>query len=66
MPQISVPVAILLKSITPKIYKEKGTVYGTHWDARINVPVAILLRTITSKIYTKIGAVYGTHWDAPD
>src|ERR1700738_3569591 len=33
MPQISVPVAILLKTITPEIYTKKGVVYGTPWDA---------------------------------
>src|ERR1700738_3660539 len=33
MPQICVPVAILLKTITPEIYIKKGVVYGTPWDA---------------------------------
>ena len=33
MPQINVPVAILLRTITSKIYTKIGAIYGTHWDA---------------------------------
>jgi hypothetical protein len=33
MPQINVPVAILLKTITHEIYTKKDVVYGTPWDA---------------------------------
>jgi hypothetical protein len=66
MPQISVPVAILLKTITPEIYTKKGVVYGTPWDAPDQHTCCHFAQNNHSQNLHKKGVVYGTPWDAPD